>query len=884
MVKKVSFIALIIAALACGTWGYFYLQDLKRPAQKPFDVLPDSCSVLIEIRDPAHFVSGLTQGNLVWEEFLGINAIGDLNRALLLLDSLSNEEETREYLGNQPVYCALYGSGKTQQVVYAFNLSDVNESEKALAFFEKNFEAKKLSSDLYQCTFKPDKRYELYLLTRPGLFVISAGKELIDNMAAGTSKNSLSSNKQFSDSYKTAARDKGIGIFVHGPRFSKDVWSGFFSGQSNSLFNDPSEKWIASDLGLEPSDIDLQGFIPADSLGIARMLMDQQAGDLDDLYEHLPYHTFYFEAVNINDYALFCRDNYNGDSAARKNDLKKYSDSLSADAQTEIISIMGNFSCVFSELSKDMVTQFGMIALSDAERALSFLEAVADSTLLMSDSANLFRVGDGKLFTHISAGFFRKGFVYVSVINECAVFCNSISALGEYRRTVSSKNNFSNNERALQFIEKNFNTELNYMYYSDVFKNNGEIKGALSASLNKHLEEKPDLFEKFDAIGLSLQKLKGSVFYKAHVGFNPKNKMYQNTLWETLCDTDLYSIPVPMVNHRTGEKELLCQDRANTLYLVSNTGKILWKRNVKEKLLGEPVQVDYFANGKLQMLFASENYIHLVDRNGNYVQDFPVRIKAGASGGVSVFDYDGSKNYRLWLPLKNNTVVCLNTACKAVEGFVPVSIKAPLTRSIEHLSIQQKDYFIITDTAGNIYVTNRKGEQRAPISNKLPAGNGTVYFDVGKDISRTYICFVDLAANTLKKLSLTDKVETTKFSGSMEPVNYFFDTLQESGNSLVVLAGAKSMEVYDLFGKKITELKSTAESDGPGEALMFGDKKVYARLEKETGILQLTELKKQVPIENQVKLSALPASYDLIKGQNRYLVGFDRNKIFCIRP
>lgn len=875
---------MIITALACGTWGYFYLQDLKRPAQKPFDLLPDSCSVLIEIRDPAHFVSGLTQGNLVWEEFLGINAISDLNRALLLLDSLSNGEETREYLGNQPLYCALYGSGKAQQAVYAFNLSDVNESEKALAFFEKNFEAKKLESDLYQCTFKPAKHYELYLLTRPGLFVISAGKELIGKIAATTSQNSLSSNKQFSDSYKTAARDKGIGIFVHSPRFSKNVWSSFFSGQPNALFNDSNEKWIAADLALEPSDIDLQGFIPADSLGISRLVMDQQAGDLDDVYEHLPYSTFYFEAVNISDYALFCRDNYKGDSAARKNDLKKYSDSLSADAQTEIISMMGDFSVIFYSLSKDSATQYGMISLSDAERAVSFLEAVADSTLLMSDSVNLFRVGDGKLFGHISAGFFRKRFVYVSVINECAVFCNSVSGLGEYRRTVTGKNNFSNNERALQFIENNFNAELNYMYYSDVFKSRGDLKGALSASLNKHLAERPDLFEKFDAIGFSLQKLKENVFCKGHAGFNPKNKMYQNTLWEALCDTDLYRIPVPMVNHKTGEKELLCQDRANNLYLVSNTGKILWKKSVKEKLLGEPVQIDYFANGKLQMIFASENYIHLLDRNGNYVQNFPVRIKAGASGGVSVFDYDGSKNYRLWLPLKNNTVVCLNTTCKTVEGFVPVPIKAPLTRAIEHLSIQQKDYFIITDTTGNIYVTNRKGEQRAPISNKLPAGKGAVYFDVGKDISKTYICFVDLATNTLKKLSLTDKIEATKLAGVTEPLSYFFDTLQESNSSLLVLAGAKNMVVYDLFGKKMTELKSTVESDGPGEALMFGDKTLYVRLEKETGILQLTEPKKQTPIGNQVKLSALPASYDLIKGQNRYLVGFDRNKIFCIRP
>ena len=63
------------------------------------------------------------------------------------------------------------------------------------------------------------------------------------------------------------------------------------------------------------------------------------------------------------------------------------------------------------------------------------------------------------------------------------------------------------------------------------------------------------------------------------------------------------------------------------LYLLSNTGKILWKKNVKEKFLGDVLQVDYFANNKLQLLFVTENYIHVMDRNGNYLKDFPVKIK-----------------------------------------------------------------------------------------------------------------------------------------------------------------------------------------------------------------------------------------------------------------
>jgi hypothetical protein len=46
----------------------------------------------------------------------------------------------------------------------------------------------------------------------------------------------------------------------------------------------------------------------------------------------------------------------------------------------------------------------------------------------------------------------------------------------------------------------------------------------------------------------------------------------------------------------------------------------------------------------------------------------------------------------------------------------------------------------------------------------------------------------------------------------------------------------------------------------------------------------LWDAKTLQPIENEIKLSALPASYNLLKGQGNYLIGVSNNKIFCIRP
>jgi len=872
-----------VAALVCGTWGYFYLQDLKRPTQKPFDVLPDPCTILAEIKGPAGFMRQLTQGNLVWEELLKISDVKEIGQVMARLDSLTSHEEMN-WLGDEPFYIAFYGGPEKQEAVYAFNLSDINETGRTLAFFERHFSAQKLGPDLYKCALSPAKKGDFYVFIGPGLVIASASKERVQFIREAKDPATLSANKRFMDSYKTAAKDQGLRVFLHLPDFYDRSWNKLFTGGEENYFSGAGEKWLAADVDIEPSDIHLQGFLPTDSVSIARVAQNQQAGDFNDLFEQLPYGTFSLNAVNISDYAVFCRDNYRGNDQQRKADLKKYSDSLSANAQTEILSFMGDYAAQFKTSATDTVFEYGLIQVSDEEKARAFFRSTADSTLINTDSANLFLFSAPGIFSALTATFFRGAFTYVTVLNEHAIFGRSVPALAEYRKVQSEKIRFSGNERAMQFLERNFNTDLNFISYSDVFKNKHALENRLSPSLNKKLEESPGLFEKFDAIGFSLQTLKETIFYKIHASFNPKNKIYQNTLWEAFADTALYRQPVAVINHTNNEKELVCQDMNNILYLLSNTGKILWKKALNEKMLGDPVQIDHFANGKLQMLFASENYIHLVDRNGNYVQGFPVRIKSGASGALTVFDYERTKNYRIWLPLKDNTVICLNMACKTVEGFVPVSIKAPLARPINHLLLQQKDYFILTDTLGNVYVTNRKGEPRANLSGKLPQGGAPLYIDKGKDVSKTYLCFVDIGSKTLRKLSLEGKMEVSLLPTDDPPLAYFFDTLANDAGPQLALLYAKELRLFDLFAKRGPVIDLSLEHSGQVLALSSGDKKVYAVQERTSGILHLADAKTATSSESGIVLSALPASYPIIKGRGNYLIGYHQNKIYCIKP
>jgi hypothetical protein len=876
--KKIAFIALLCAAVICGTRGYFYLQELKKPTLKPLHVL-------LEVKQPKEFIAQLTQGNLMWEEFLKINDIKKFNEEILLFDSLTSADDVKDYIGKEALFIAFYGSEKSNSAVFAFNLGDVNETQNATEFFIQKFAGKKKSDNTYACTLQVEnKKTEFYINIEAGLVIASVNEILLNAIVAKTNKQTLAENENFSDAYNTTAKDKGVSLYFHFPDFYRQAWKQFFTPTAaGEFFAAETDRWFPVDATIQPAEISINGFLPKDSTVLYNVLKNQEPDNFKNLFSVLPYQTSRLEAVNISNYGDFVRNNYSENIEQRHTDLKVYSDSLSADAQTEITKFAGNYAACFDAGINDTLFQYGFLNVSDNEKGISFLKNTCDSVYALSDSINLFYFENGRMFRDLAAGFFKQQFKFATAYNDGILFCNAVKGISEYKK-ISSKNNFSVNERAITFIKENFNAELNYLFYADVFKTKNELKSNVSPDINKILEEAPELYEKFDAIAFSLQKVKETIFFSANAGFNPKYKMYQNTLWETLLDTDLYKLPVPVINHKTGEGELVCQDINSNLYLMSNTGKILWKKNLHEKILGDILQADYFANGKLQLLFVTENSIHVIDRNGNYIPGFPVKIKSGASGGISLFDYDKSKNYRIWIPLKNNTVCCLNTSCKPVEGFVPVNTKAPLSRPIKQLVIQQKDYFVLTDTLGNVYVTNRKGEERQKISAKLPVGNYPIYFITGKDIAKTYMCYIDLKAKAICKLSLEDKFEKIDLKTEDKPQSFFFDTLQESNSPLVVLGSENHFESYDFFGAKKGIIKTPLDMQSSANCLRFSDKIIYTSLEKATGILVMVTPAQKLPNENEIKLSSLPGAYNLIAGQPNYLVGYFENKIFCIKP
>jgi hypothetical protein len=202
----------------------------------------------------------------------------------------------------------------------------------------------------------------------------------------------------------------------------------------------------------------------------------------------------------------------------------------------------------------------------------------------------------------------------------------------------------------------------------------------------------------------------------AHLnGIIKKNKVRAsvNSVSEELnikLDKALLNTPHFVKNHITKQKEIVVQDVNNNLYLISNKGKILWKKQLQDPVLGKIEQIDIYKNGRLQLAFATPNRIYVLDRNGKAVKPFPLKFNDEITQPLAVFDYDKRKKYRL-LVTQGKHVLMYDTKGKTVKGFTFKSANSTIISQPKHFRSGSKDY-ITMKTKHKLYILDRLGKTR----------------------------------------------------------------------------------------------------------------------------------------------------------------------------
>lgn len=308
---------------------------------------------------------------------------------------------------------------------------------------------------------------------------------------------------------------------------------------------------------------------------------------------------------------------------------------------------------------------------------------------------------------------------YAIAIEDLFVFSNDISFL---QSVISSYQNNSvlADTNFYQNLEQNLSDEASLLIY----RNSAKLKANFNSNFT-------------DDIKLDLEAYKSSAIQYvydtdfAHINAvfkSSKTKKTYNTVSEELniaLDANILSPPQLLKNHTNGQKDIAVQDVNNNLYLISNSGKVLWKKQLDDKIIGEIKQIDTYKNGRLQLVFNTTKQLYVLDRNGNDVKPFPIKFNDDITQPVSVFDYDKRKNYRLMIT-QGKSVLMYDKHGKIVNGFNYKNAANTITSQPKHFRIGRKDF--IAFTHGNkMEILNRVGKTRVNVKENISFSNNEIY-------------------------------------------------------------------------------------------------------------------------------------------------------------
>lgn len=162
--------------------------------------------------------------------------------------------------------------------------------------------------------------------------------------------------------------------------------------------------------------------------------------------------------------------------------------------------------------------------------------------------------------------------------------------------------------------------------------------------------------------------------------------------------------------------------------------KALWGIPFKTLICGAVGQVDFFKNGKLQMVFISEDKLYLLDKLARFVQGYPVTLPKKVVYGPSVMDLNRDKNYTIMVLNEDNTISWCGIDGKRVKGWKDIKVPEFVKELPKFKIIGGKNYWVLKAPSQlRLYTINGKEIIIADKKRKIDRESG-IKFVTGDEI------------------------------------------------------------------------------------------------------------------------------------------------------
>ncbi len=857
--RNIFFALFVLLALIGGTWAYFKLKEIKKPSEDALLRLPAKCSVYLYTHDVFELNNRLNTRSLILDKFSDLPPLSGILRSLDFFCIRASENPILEetFRGNG-LHFASYPEKKYWLI--SINLKELGKERIFQLALSESFKTKKLNTEIYSLDEKAIGT--LFLKYRNGGICISNSQNAL-NDAYNIELPRLKNDTAFAAYSADFEESSLLSVYIQHQHIKKE--NAYIN--LNVLQNQGS---TAGQLEIQPSQLIFNGSMSSGKNQILDALLLQKPTKIE-LQAMLPYGCSALKAYGFQNFSSIFNKTLL--SNATISFWEMVNDSAMFDVQSDFYNNINSSVCEFSAIG---------IAAPNAVCGVTDTVKTHEQLQHMSDTIDF--IGEKKIYRLIKANEIVRLFdplnhvscAYAFIHESYLYFCENSEAAKFLSQTLTSGNTLEKNKALMSYAEEQFPEAFNMLIYSSASELTEKINDFYPASKKTTNEN----FKGLKHSSVSLISLDDNFKLRWQLAFeNETDEGGEKLLWTLKLDSSCSMKPVEFTNHLSGEKEIIIQDDDNKLYLVNSKGKVLWKKQLNEKICSEIYVVDMFRNNKNQMLFSTNNYIHLIDRNGKYVESYPVKTPSKITSHLCVFDYEGKRDYRLLFACSNKKIYNYTIYGIRNEGFTSFKTAAEVNLPIQYVKIGLSDYLIATDQEGNIYAISRKGDLRLRLSNRTLVPCQKIFVDASKNLQSSKLIFLDEKERTLHKISLADKKEILNLNKEDPILCFNFCLVDENKSMDLVLATAKEIGAFNLNGNPLFESKAPFELS---DVNFYSDQNHLIYYGWSQASLEMFLYENRKNEVRKLKAGAMPMFINLFRNNKIYLVYPENDRLNCL--
>ena len=922
MQRKILLTIVIICVVGISVLLCVFLKNANSLPNNANKAIPADAALVVEIRklaDASQIFSSEQQNEQGISQFLLVKKCREF---VAKVDSLSEIDEAFSSFRDNELFYVVKQIGKNKlDFLFIIPLSKNQNADLVKKFIERSFSVENPSSydfnkvDIYSYKDDLSDRKNLSYAIYGNTLMISESKVSVESSLKGFFEDkNLDSDEDFR---KIRPNESSVParIFFHYDRMAS-IFQLYASDEYITRIKDFPKiaSWTELDVSISSDAVRLNGYITTDSVSCAAEYMNLFNGQQrlrGEIVSVMPASTINFVAMCISDKERY-RKNYeeylakNSFYTAYNKNMKTLNEAFADNSSNSVASLM--YSWIDEELAYVQLPSFsgqqsyentyGVVKVHSRKQSetelLAMLKTYAeknDGTVesmertVGSESYTLYKLPIskipqmiwGNLFSHVVAkyAFFVDSYlVFANSESSCHAFLNEFEA----GKTLSSDADYGR-------FDDNMKSSYSLYAYSAIPPSLQVYKEFFDEKTSEILDSYSSELKNMNAFSYQLcadndDKLYNDIFVSLKSSKQDKPEIE----WRIMLDTAMAGTPQVFVSHNN-ELLTFVQDARNTLYLIDNkTRKIHWKRDLDGPIMGKINFVNAFENSYRQYMFNTASSIYMIDRKGNNVASFPVKLANPASAPISVFDYDKNYKYRIAVPYENATIELFSLDRDAKLTKIPewnVSTESAVKSPLRHFSYAGKDYIVFADTY-HVYIVNRRGQTRVEVESIIEkAPNAAIEFEAGAESSLSRFITTDMDG-VVKEIFLDGTVVSSEKYGKRTAQHYFMTAdIDGDGNGDLIFVDVNKIEVFGQDAKKIFGYSADATLSSPFVATLKNGSTKLCALEKQNGKIYVINadgsLYKGFPLEGR---TTFDVNDDFLDKGYHIIVGSDQNLLY----